>query len=206
MIDNRPFWAIIYPSLSYVKRGITMKNFSVKTIVATGIGAALFFVLGRFVAIPSIVPNTNVSIQYGLLAFIAAVYGPVAGLLAGLIGHFLIDFSYGWGVWWSWVIASAFFGCVTGFLTRRYTLEDGEFSKRDAIGFNVGQLVTHLLAWVVVAPALDIVMYKEPANKVFVQGLMSSAINILATGIVGTLLLFAYAAAKPKKGSLKKEK
>ena len=183
-----------------------MKNFSVKTIVATGIGAALFFVLGRFVAIPSIVPNTNVSIQYGLLAFIAAVYGPVAGLLAGLIGHFLIDFSYGWGVWWSWVIASAFFGCVTGFLTRRYTLEDGEFSKRDAIGFNVGQLVTHLLAWVVVAPALDIVMYKEPANKVFVQGLMSSAINILATGIVGTLLLFAYAAAKPKKGSLKKEK
>ncbi len=183
-----------------------MKNFSVKTIVATGIGAALFFVLGRFVAIPSFVPNTNFSIQYGLLAFIAAVYGPVAGLLAGLIGHFLIDFSWGWGVWWSWVIASAFFGCVTGFLTRKYTLEDGEFSKRDAIGFNVGQLVTHLLAWVVVAPALDIVMYKEPANKVFVQGLMSSAINIIATGIVGTLLLFAYAAAKPKKGSLKKEK
>ena len=183
-----------------------MKNFSVKTIVATGIGAALFFVLGRFVAIPSGVPNTNISIQYGLLAFIAAVYGPVAGLLSGLIGHFLIDFSWGWGVWWSWVIASSFFGCAIGFLTRRYTLEDGEFSKRDAIGFNVGQLVTHLLAWVVVAPALDIVMYKEPANKVFVQGLMSSAINILATGIVGTLLLFAYAAAKPKKGSLKKEK
>ena len=163
-----------------------MKNFSVKTIVATGIGAALFFVLGRFVAIPSIVPNTNVSIQYGLLAFIAAVYGPVAGLLSGLIGHFLIDFSYGWGVWWSWVIASSFFGC--------------------AIGFNVGQAVAHLLAWVLVAPVLDIVMYAEPANKVFLQGLVSAGINILATGIVGTLLLFAYAAAKPKKGSLKKEK
>ena len=29
-----------------------MKKFSVKTIVAIGIGAALFFVLGRFVAIP----------------------------------------------------------------------------------------------------------------------------------------------------------
>ena len=183
-----------------------MKNFSVKTIVATGIGAALFFVLGRFVAIPSGVPNTNISIQYGLLAFIAAVYGPVAGLLSGLIGHFLIDFSWGWGVWWSWVIASAFFGCVTGFLTRKYTLEDGEFSKRDATGFNIGQAVAHLLSWGLIAPVLDIVMYKEPANKVFVQGLMSSAINIIATGIVGTLLLFAYAAAKPKKGSLKKEK
>ena len=71
-----------------------MKNNSVRTIVAIGIGAALFFVLGRFVAIPSGVPNTNISIQYGALAFIAAVYGPIAGLLSGLIGHFFIDFSY----------------------------------------------------------------------------------------------------------------
>ena len=30
-----------------------MKNNSIKTVVAVGIGAALFFVLGRFVAIPS---------------------------------------------------------------------------------------------------------------------------------------------------------
>ena len=181
-------------------------KFSVKTIVATGIGAALFFVLGRFVAIPSGVPNTNVSIQYGVLAFVAAVYGPIAGLLAGLIGHFFIDFSFGWGVWWSWVIASAFFGCVMGIVTRKLTLEDGQFSKRDAIGFNVGQIIAHILAWVVIAPVLDIVIYAEAASKVFVQGLVGALINIIATAIVGTLLLFAYAAAKPKKGSLKEEK
>ena len=35
------------------------KKFSVKTIVAIGIGAALFFVCGRFIAIPSPVPNTS---------------------------------------------------------------------------------------------------------------------------------------------------
>ena len=182
-----------------------MKNFSVKTIVATGIGAALFFVLGRFVAIPSGVPNTNISIQYGVLAFIAAVYGPIAGLLSGLIGHFFIDFSYGWGVWWSWVVTSAFFGCAMGVVTRKLTLEDGEFSKRDAIGFNVAQVVVHLVSWALVAPVLDIVIYSEPANLVFTQGLVSAGLNIVATAIVGTLLLFAYAAAKPKKGSLKKE-
>lgn len=32
-------------------------NSSIKTVVAVGIGAALFFVLGRFVAIPSPVPT-----------------------------------------------------------------------------------------------------------------------------------------------------
>lgn len=183
-----------------------MKKFSVKTIVATGIGAALFFVLGRFVAIPSGVPNTNISIQYGILAFIAAVYGPIAGLLSGLIGHFFIDFSFGWGVWWSWVITSAFFGCAMGFATRKLTLEDGEFSKRDAIGFNVSHVIVHLISWAGIAPVLDILIYQEPANKVFVQGLVSAGLNIAATAVVGTLLLFAYAAAKPKKGSLKKEK
>ena len=182
------------------------KQTPVKTIVAIGIGAALFFVLGRFVAIPSGVPDTNISIQYGLLAFIAAIFGPLAGLLAGLIGHFFIDFSWGWGVWWSWVIASAFFGFAMGFVCKKLQLEDGEFTKKDAIKFNIAQIIAHLLSWVVIAPVLDIVMYAEPANKVFIQGLVSAGINILATLIVGTLLCFAYAAAKPKKGSLKEEK
>ena len=43
-------------------------NNGIKTFVAVGIGAALFFVLGRFVAIPSPVPNTNISLQYAVLA------------------------------------------------------------------------------------------------------------------------------------------
>lgn len=182
-----------------------MKKFSVKSIVATGIGAALFFVLGRFVAIPSGIPNTNISIQYGVLAFIAAVFGPISGLLAGLIGHFLIDFSWGWGVWWSWVIASACFGGVVGFVSNKLSIEDGVFGKKDILLFNIAQIICHLIAWVVVAPVLDIVMYAEPANKVFLQGLTSAGINILATAVIGTLLCVAYAAAIPKKGSLKEE-
>ena len=104
-----------------------MKKFSVKTIVAIGIGAALFFVLGRFVAIPSPVPNTNISTQYGLLGFMAALFGPVAGLLIGLIGHALIDFSYGGsfgGIWWSWVIASAVCGFIMGLGMKKLALDD----------------------------------------------------------------------------------
>ena len=45
-------------------------NNSIKPVVAVGIGAALFFVLGRFVAIPSPVPNTNISLQYAVLALL----------------------------------------------------------------------------------------------------------------------------------------
>ncbi len=182
-----------------------MKRFSVKTVVAIGIGAALFFVLGRFVSIPSGIPDTNISIQYGVLAFIAAVFGPIAGFLAGIIGHFFIDFSFGWGVWWSWVIASSIFGCIMGLATMKIDIDNGEFALKEIIIFNVSQIVAHLISWVGVAPALDILFYKEPANKVFIQGLTSAGINILATAVVGTLLCVAYAAARPKKDSLKEE-
>ncbi len=182
-----------------------MKKFGVRSIVATGIGAALFFVLGRFVAIPSGVPNTNIALQYGVLAFIAAVFGPIPGLLAGLIGHFFIDFSYGWGVWWSWVISSAFVGCLVGFLASKIDFEGGEFGISGIIRFNVAQIIAHLVAWGALAPVLDIVIYAEPADKVFVQGLVSAGVNIITTAVLGTLLCIAYSASIPKKGSLKEE-
>ncbi len=183
-----------------------MKKSPVITVVAIGIGAALFFVLGRFVAIPSPVPNTNIALQYGLLAFMAALFGPVAGLLIGLIGHALIDFSYGWGIWWSWVIASAVFGCLMGLASKKIRLDEGVFEKKDALSFNLFQIVGHVIAWGLIAPVLDIVMYAEPANKVFTQGLVGGASNIVTTAVVGTLLCVAYASAKPRKGSLKEEK
>ena len=182
-----------------------MKKSPVKTIVAIGIGAALFFVLGRFVSIPSPVPNTNITIQYGLLGFMAVLFGPVAGVLIGLIGHFLIDLSWGYGIWWSWVIASGIFGLLMGLAGTRLKLGEGEFGGKGIAVFNVSQVISHLICWVVVAPILDIVMYAEPANKVFLQGLVGGAVNIVTTAIIGTLLCLAYAATKPKKGSLKEE-
>ena len=182
-----------------------MKKFSVRTIVAIGIGAALFFVLGRFVAIPSPVPNTNVSVQYGLLAFMSVVYGPAAGALIGLIGHALIDFSYGWGIWWSWVLASAGFGFLMGLGANLLKIEENQLGKSGLIKFNIAQIVCHIISWGVIAPVLDIFLMKEPADKVFTQGLVAGVSNLVTTAIVGSLLFIAYAATKPKAGSLKKE-
>ena len=180
------------------------KKSPVVTIVAIGIGAALFFVLGRFVAIPSPVPNTTISIQYGLLAFMAALFGPVAGILIAFIGHALIDFSYGWGIWWSWVIASGVAGLVMGLGAKKINVEKS-FGTKEIVTFNITQVIAHLIAWGIVAPVLDILIYSEPANKVFLQGLVGGLANVVTTAIVGTLLCVAYAAAKPKAGSLKKE-
>ena len=182
-----------------------MKKFSVKSIVAIGIGAALFFVLGRFVAIPSPVPNVNICVQYGLLAFMSVVYGPVAGALIGQIGHALIDFSYGWGIWWSWVIASGVYGLLVGYAAKLLKLSEAEMGKKGLVKFNIGQVAAHIICWGMVAPVLDIVMYNEPLDKLFAQGLVSAIANSVTTAIVGSLLCVAYAATKTKAGSLTKE-
>ena len=182
-----------------------MKKFSVKTIVAIGIGAALFFVLGRFVAIPSPVPNVNICVQYGLLAFMSVVFGPVAGALMGLIGHAFIDFSYGWGIWWSWVIASGVFGLLVGLGTKMLKVSDADMGKQSLVKFNIVQVVSHIICWGAVAPALDILIYNEPLDMLFAQGLASGISNSVTTAIVGSLLCVAYAATKTKAGSLTKE-
>ncbi len=182
-----------------------MKNNSIKSVVAIGIGAALFFVLGRFVSIPSGVPNTNISLQYAVLGLLAAMFGPVPGLLIGLIGHTLIDLSWGGSPWWSWVLASAFTGAFSGLAMYKIPLTKGEFGKKEVFIFSVINVVANVIAWLVIAPTLDILLYSEPANKVYAQGAMAALVNSLTTVIVGALLAAAYSKTIAKTGSLDKE-
>ena len=181
------------------------KNSSVKTVVAVGIGAALFFVLGRFVAIPSGIPNTNISVQYAVLALLAAMYGPVAGGLIGFIGHTLIDLSWGGSPWWSWIIASAFVGVFVGLFAKKLALSEGDFGKSKMVTFAVANVVANVIAWALVAPALDIAIYSEPVEKVFAQGAMAAVANSLTAVIIGLLLVVAYTKTIAKTGSLDKE-
>lgn len=179
--------------------------FSTRTIVATGLGAALFMVLFMFVKVPSPVPETNLQIAYGVAAFFAAVFGPLCGFLVAFIGHALSDFiSYG-SPWWSWVVASGISALVAGFAYYKLQVEEGEFNTKDIITFNIFQILGNAIAWLLVAPALDVIIYSEPMNVVIAQGAIAFVMDAIVSGVVGTLLLIAYSKTKTKKGSLSKE-
>lgn len=176
-----------------------------QAVVATGIGAAVFFILFKFVAIPTGIPNTQINVAEAWLALIAANFGPVVGALVALIGHTLNDaVSYG-SVWWTWVVADGLFGFLIGLIARRLQLTNGDLTTKKLIYFNVGQLIANFIAWSIVAPLGDILVYSEPANKVFLQGIISTIVNFLSIAILGTLLLIAYNRTQVKRGSLKKE-
>lgn len=173
-----------------------------KTIVATGLGAAIFMLLFMYVKIPSPVPNTSLQTAYGLSAFFATLYGPIAGGLIAFIGHGLSDAVQYGSPWWSWVIASGFASFVFGFAYKKTGVEEGEFNKKDIFTFNIIQLIGNLIAWLFIAPILDIVIYAEPANLVFTQGIIAAIMNSITVGVIGTLLLIAYSSTRTKKGSI----
>jgi energy-coupling factor transport system substrate-specific component len=178
---------------------------STRTYVAIGLGAALFTLLFMFVKIPSPIPETSFQTAYGLSAMFATLFGPICGFLISFIGHALSDaIQYG-SPWWSWVIASGVSGFIFGFAFKRTRVEEGTFKGKDILTFNIIQVIGNIIAWLVVAPVLDIVIYKEPVNLVFAQGGIACAMNIISAGVIGTILLVAYAATRTKKGSLAKE-
>ena len=180
-------------------------GFSTKTLVGTALGAALFTVLFMYVKIPTGIPETQIQSAYGIGGFFAAMFGPIAGFLIAFIGHALSDIVQYGSAWWSWVVASGVAGLIMGLVYPKLKVEEGILTVKDIIAYNVVQIVANVIAWIVVAPVLDIVVYSEPVNLVFTQGAVAALTNAISAGVIGTILLVLYSKTRAKKGSLTKE-
>lgn len=180
-------------------------KFGIKEVVAIGIGTALFVALTE-VQIPlGFIPNTALQPRAALMAFLAAVFGPIVGGIVGLLGHALGDALFYGSVWWSWVFPEAVAGIAIGLFAKKFAIKDGGFAVKEIVLFNVVQVIANAVAWIVVAPLLDIVIYAEPAGKVFAQGAWAFLGNIIIVGILGTLIAVGYSKIGGKSSSLSKE-
>lgn len=177
-------------------------KFTIKTIVAIGIGSAVFMILGRFASIPTGIPNTEIQTAYAFLALMAIIYGPIAGVAIGFIGHTLKDLTAYGSPWFSWILASAAVGLVIGLAWKKININNGDFTKSKMIEFNIAQIIANIVAWFLIAPTLDIVIYAEPSNKVYIQGVVAGISNMITIGVLGTILLYLYSKTRVKKGSL----
>jgi energy-coupling factor transport system substrate-specific component len=155
-----------------------------KSVVAIGIGAALYGVLS-VVSIP-IGPNTSLRIAIALLTIFGAYYGPLVGFLVGFIGHALNDAIMYGGVWWSWVMLSAMIGFSMGFITydKKFSISHGDMNKSHIIKLYILAFVGMILAGF--ASFLgDVYLYGEPANKVWIQIIIATTSNFLVTAGLG---------------------
>lgn len=173
-------------------------NATVKRIGTIAAGSVLFFLLGRYVTIPSPIPTVNICVQYGLLAFLAVVCGPLTGSITGLIGHILIDLSGG-QMFWSWIIATVAFGGLLGVLANVTRLDPAHRDREMLVHFNLCQVATHVVCWAGIAPVLDILFYNENMDTIFAEGLTAALSNAVTTAIVGSSMLAIYAVLKARR-------
>lgn len=94
---------------------------------------------------------------------------------------------------------------ITGLVYPKLKVDEGEFKGKDILRFNIYQIIANVISWVIVAPILDIVVYAEPANLVFTQGIVAAISNAISAGVIGTILLALYSKTRSKKGSLSKD-
>lgn len=94
---------------------------------------------------------------------------------------------------------------ITGLVYPKLKVDEGEFKGKDILRFNIYQIIANVISWVIVAPILDIVVYAEPANLVFTQGIVAAISNAISAGVIGTILLALYSKIRSKKGSLSKD-
>ena len=121
-----------------------------------------------------------------------------------MIGHAIKDSLAGYGLWWTWIIASGLFGLAVGLFRKYVRVINGVFDWKDILIFNLIQLLANALVWGVLAPLGDVVIYQEAAEKVFAQGIVAGIANGVSVAIAGTLLLLAYAGTQTRAGSLKR--
>lgn len=167
-------------------------NFSTKTVVAIGIGAALYAV-GSYIQIP-VGPNTSFRIAIAILTIIGAFFGPIAGFFVGFIGHALNDALMYGSVWWSWVFLSAILGLSQGliFMDKSFDIKSGIVTKVHIIKMYVYSICGMVLAGVV-AYIGDVFFYKEPADKIILQIAIATVSNFIVVGLIGipVILLIA---------------
>ncbi|MBM7643617.1 ECF-type riboflavin transporter substrate-binding protein [Streptococcus loxodontisalivarius] len=181
-----------------------MKQNSNQIVVATGIGAALFVIIGMFINIP-IFGNTSIQLQYAVQALFSVIFGPVAGFLIGFIGHALKDgIQYG-SISWAWVLASGVIGLVIGLFRSRYNVTLGKFTPMQMVWFNLVQILAMVIAYGVVTPVGDKLQYAQDWSYLYAQGAVAGLSNALTIAIAGTILMSLYANTRTQAGSLSKD-
>ncbi len=167
-------------------------KFGLRECMASLIGIGLFVVMTE-AQIPFPGLRTAFQPRMVILAMLSATYGPIVGTLVGIFGHALGDALYYGAIWWSWALPEAVVGIGIGSFAHRFQVLDGGFRGKNLLIFNIAQLVANAIAWLDLAPFLDIIFYGEDRAKIFrAQGPLAFMSNASIIAIAGTILLYIF--------------
>ncbi|WP_274364016.1 ECF-type riboflavin transporter substrate-binding protein [Paenibacillus thermotolerans] len=181
-----------------------MGRFSTKMVVAIGIGAALYGVLGMFGF--AVGPNTYFKPALALLTIFGALFGPVVGFLVGFIGHTITDLIAGYGVWWGWVMSSAITGLFMGLVatSAKFNVRRGATTGKQTAYLAITGVIG-IIVGLIFAGLFDIIVHGEPADKIAVQVVSAAVSNIIVFGVIGIPAVLAISRANKNNSNLSAE-
>lgn len=163
-----------------------------KKCSAIVLGILAVVIVGRFFNFDAGVANTQVTLGYAVLTIFSLLFGAVLTPIVAFLAHFLSDSLSYTTVWWTWIVADGVFGLMLGLITQRLNLLKHALTWSRVVQFNVWQGIANLLAWGLIAPLGDYLVYKSRWGYVLTQGLTAAWVNFLVVGITGTIFIYAY--------------
>lgn len=178
------------------------KNSAAKCVVGTVIGTAVFVALTK-VQIPiPFVQNTSLQVRVCILTLVAMYFDPITAFIVGFAGHALGDAMFYGGAWWSWVIPDGIMGGIMGLAALRCQFGRLTSPASASMLLYFVQFVVNMVAWAVVAPILDVLIYGEEMFSVLYQGLNAALGNIITCGALCTPIVAGCAFYRKSSGAI----
>lgn len=146
----------------------------------------------QFLSVSINVPNTMLTLEPAILGVASLFMGPIGTMGVGFTSHFLYDSLNYSTVWWTWIITEGVAGLMLGLVSRRLELLTRQLTMKQILQFNFWQALVNFLAWGLIAPLGDYLIYKSSLTFVFQQGVSVATMNTLVIGIFVNLFLYFY--------------
>ncbi len=180
-------------------------KWNTQTVVAIGIGAALFGVLMNYGSI-QVFTNTKLTTAMIVPVIVGGLFGAVPAMFTCFFGNVIADLIGGWGFWFDWSVGNAVLGLCVGLLPLYGArITDGIFEIKHAIIYAVICVLANAFAFGVVTPICTTLFYGGELTVTFMQSLTGGAANIIVLTVIGIPLLFLLANRYKKSSNLSKE-
>jgi uncharacterized membrane protein len=161
---------------------------STRVIVYAAIGAALYAAAGYFSFFAQIPGTEGVYLRpaYGILTFFGFAFGPVVGLVTGLVGTALADTLTGSGpvASWQWSVANGLAGLLAGVFGARWMGSAMSSTLKAVVSVTAAILATalgFLFIWIelVIQPELgfDVILWAEYVPAVVSNSLFGAILT-----------------------------
>lgn len=158
-----------------------------RLLLGSAAGVLLYFTVGL---LGPLHPGLGLQVRPQLVVLVvaAATLGPLEGVATGLLGELWLGLATG-AVWWSVALAAGFIGFAMGWFCHTQDIAEGWFSGSAARKLVLVALPVNLAAWLLVCPALDLLLYREALDNFLLRGLREALLGFLLCAVAGTLLL-----------------